>query len=142
VSSLKRLLQNLSSRVDGFDAWYAVRREALSADPLMQYFHSLRNEIEKQGLPGMMAELFDRESGKTIADVACGEDRFGIWVSGAVRQDVEFQARSRYSSRRQRGHAVGCVLRQIDGEFGPHRSACVGKRHPPQAEPGRALASS
>lgn len=86
------LLQKLSSRVDGFDAWYAVRRETLSGDPLMRYFQNLRNEIEKQGLPGMMAELFDRESGETIADVACGEDRHGIWVSGAVRQGVEFQA--------------------------------------------------
>lgn len=86
------VLQKLSSRVDGFDAWYSVRRAKLSGDPLMRYFHNLRNQIEKQGLPGMMAELFDRTSGETMADVACGEDRHGIWVSGSMRLGIEFQA--------------------------------------------------
>jgi len=82
------LLQKLSSKIDRFDGWYATRRAALSADPLMAYFKRLRNQIEKQGLPGQMAELVDIESGRTIADVACGEDRHGIWVAGAMRRDV------------------------------------------------------
>jgi hypothetical protein len=34
-----------------------------------------------------MAELVDTETGEVIADVACGEDEFGIWISGAVRRD-------------------------------------------------------
>src|SRR3546814_11974484 len=55
----------------------------------MRYFHTLRTEIEKEGLPGIMAELYDRRSGEAIGDVACGEDRHGIWVSGALRADAE-----------------------------------------------------
>ena len=86
------VLQKLSSRVDGFDTWYEPRRSALAADPLMRYFHDLRNQIEKEGLPGTMAEIVDRESGGTIADVACGEDRHGIWVAGAVRTGVAYNA--------------------------------------------------
>lgn len=47
----------------------------------------LRTQIEKEGLPAVMAELVDTETGEVIADVACGEDEFGIWISGAVRRD-------------------------------------------------------
>lgn len=83
------VLQKLSSRVEEFASWYESRRAALKADPLMRYFHDLRTQIEKEGLPGVMAELFDRDSGETIADVACGEDRHGIWVSGAKRADAD-----------------------------------------------------
>ena len=83
------VLQKLSSRVEGFDDWYQERQAALRSDPLMRYFHTLRTEIEKEGLPGIMAELYDRRSGEAIGDVACGEDRHGIWVSGALRADAE-----------------------------------------------------
>jgi hypothetical protein len=85
------LLQKLSSRVGGFEDWYAPRQDALRSDPVMKYFHRLRNQIEKEGLPGTMAELVDTESGQTIADVACGEDRHGIWVSGAMRPGTPFE---------------------------------------------------
>ena len=47
----------------------------------------LRTQIEKEGLPAVMAELVDTETGEVIADMACGEDEFGIWISGAVRRD-------------------------------------------------------
>lgn len=32
-----------------------------------------------------MAEMYDVDTGVTVADVACGEDQFGVWISGAVR---------------------------------------------------------
>lgn len=83
------VLQTLSSRVDDFDGWYVEVRGTLRADPLMRYFVELRNEIEKRGLPGAVAELYDSTTGAAIADVACFEDQYGLAVSGAVRQDVE-----------------------------------------------------
>lgn len=58
----------------------------------MSYFHDLRNLIEKEGLPGTMAELADGESGDVIADVGCGEGVHGIWVSGAARPGVAYEA--------------------------------------------------
>jgi hypothetical protein len=79
------VLQKLRSRVAGWDEWWAPRQAALRADPLMRYFHDLRTAIEKEGLPAAIAELYDTATGTTLADVACGEDEFGIWVSGAVR---------------------------------------------------------
>lgn len=80
------VLQKLSSRVDGFNQWYAPLQDAMRADPLMRYLGDLRTQIEKEGLPAAMAELLDRETGVTFADVAVGEDGHGIWVSGALRQ--------------------------------------------------------
>lgn len=79
------VLQKLSSRVDGWAEWWAPHQVAMRADPLMRYFHDLRTTIEKQGLPSAMAELYDIDTGVTVADVACGEDQFGVWVSGAAR---------------------------------------------------------
>jgi hypothetical protein len=84
------VLQKLASRVATFRDWYEPRRQAMAADPLMKYFAELRTQIEKEGVPGTMAELVDLESGVTTADVACGEGKHGIWVSGAIRHDVEF----------------------------------------------------
>jgi hypothetical protein len=94
VTEIRRstlVLQKLSSRVDGFDEWYAPRRTALAADPLMGYFRDLRNEIQKEGLPGAMAEIVERTTGTTIGDVAVYEDRHGIAVSGAMRPDALFE---------------------------------------------------
>jgi hypothetical protein len=79
------VLQKLSSRVVGWTEWWAPHQAAMRADPLMRYFSDLRTAIEKQGLPAAMAEMYDRQTGVTLADVACGEDEFGIWVNGAVR---------------------------------------------------------
>jgi hypothetical protein len=79
------VLQKLSSRVDSWAEWWAPRQAALRADALMRYFADLRTVIEKEGLPAAMAEIYDIETGETLADVACGEDQFGVWVSGAVR---------------------------------------------------------
>jgi hypothetical protein len=53
----------------------------------MRWFHDLRTQIEKEGLPAAMAELVDVKTGLAFADVACGEDKYGIWVSGAMRRD-------------------------------------------------------
>lgn len=83
------VLQTLSSRTAGFDEWYAPIQDRLRADPLMRYFVELRNEIEKRGLPGALAELFDVDSGVSFADVACFEDEHGLAVSGAVRPEAD-----------------------------------------------------
>jgi hypothetical protein len=83
------VLQTLRSRVDDFDSWYVDVQGRLRADPLMRYFVELRNEIEKCGLPGAVAELYDSTTGAAIADVACFADQYGLAVSGAVRQDVD-----------------------------------------------------
>jgi hypothetical protein len=83
------VLQTLSSRVEGFDDWYAPIQDSLRADPLMRYFVDLRNETEKRGLPGAVAELYDLESGEAIADVACVEDQYGLAIRGALRSDVD-----------------------------------------------------
>lgn len=83
------VLQTLRSRVDHFDSWYVEVQGTLRADPLMKYFVDLRNEIEKCGLPGAVAELYDATTGTAVADVACYEDQYGLAVSGAARQDVD-----------------------------------------------------
>jgi hypothetical protein len=41
-------LQNLRSVVEGFDAWYEPKKEEMKKDPLMNYFHELRTDIEKR----------------------------------------------------------------------------------------------
>lgn len=41
-------LQNLRSKVDGYDEWYAEKQAELKADPLMRFFSDLRTEIEKR----------------------------------------------------------------------------------------------
>lgn len=58
-------------------------------DPLMRYFLELRNEVEKRGLPGAVAELYSLDTDEAVADVACFEDQQGLAVSGALRPDVE-----------------------------------------------------
>ena len=82
------VLQKLSSRAMAFDAWYAPRRKAMVDDPLMRYFHNMRTVIEKEGMPGVLAELVDRQSGAVLADVACFEDRHGVFVTGAGRAEA------------------------------------------------------
>lgn len=82
------VLQTLSSRVEGFDEWYREVQDTLRGDPLMRYFVELRNEIEKRGLLGAVAELYRVDTGEAIADVACFEDQYGLAISGAVRPDV------------------------------------------------------
>jgi hypothetical protein len=95
VVDLRRVtfvLQTLRGRVDGFDDWYGEVQEALRSDPLMRYFVELRNEIEKRGLPGMVAELYSLENGEPVADVACYEDEHGLAVSGAARPGLDLPA--------------------------------------------------
>ena len=79
------VLQKLSSRVDGWEEWYAPRQESMRDDPLMRYFHDLRTQIEKQGLPAAMAEVVDAETDAVIGDVSCSESSFGIHTAGAAR---------------------------------------------------------
>jgi hypothetical protein len=88
VGDIRRVtfvLQTLRGRVEGFDDWYGGVQEGLRSDPLMRYFVELRNEIEKRGLPGAVAELYRLDTGEPIADVACYEDQHGLAVSGAAR---------------------------------------------------------
>lgn len=42
-------LQRLRGIVEDFDAWYAPWRIEMAQDPLLRYFHELRNRIEKMG---------------------------------------------------------------------------------------------
>lgn len=86
------VLQTLRSRVDDFDHWYAEVQGTLRADPLMRYFVELRNEVDKQGLPGAVAEMYDSNTGTSIADVACFEDQYGLAISGAVREGIVLQS--------------------------------------------------
>lgn len=85
------VLQTLRSYSADFDGWYASVQARLRGDPLMKYFVNLRNEIEKRGLPGALAEMYDLNSGVVIADVACYEDHCGLAVSGAVREGVDLE---------------------------------------------------
>lgn len=92
VIDLRRItfvLQKLRSRVERFDEWYAPIQTRLGADPLLKYFHDLRNEVEKEGLPGVMAEIYRTDTGEAVADVACWEDKYGLAVSGAVPPGVD-----------------------------------------------------
>lgn len=82
------VLQKLRSRVDGFDAWYEGVQAVLREDALMRYFGHLRNEVEKEGFPGVIAELYFVDTGEALADVACFEDEHGLAVSGAARPGV------------------------------------------------------
>ncbi len=49
--SVTFVVQNLKSAVgeEAFLTWYTPHQERLKADPVMQYFVTLRNELEKQG---------------------------------------------------------------------------------------------
>lgn len=53
------VLQNLRTIDEAaFDAWYVPRREAMRTDPLLEYFHRLRNELEKEGGAEMTSGLY------------------------------------------------------------------------------------
>ena len=41
-------LQNLRGVLPGFDEWYVPRQKEMSSNPLLKFFHNLRNKIEKQ----------------------------------------------------------------------------------------------
>lgn len=82
------VLQKLKGRVYHFENWYAPLQTRLAADPLLTYFKDLRNEVEKEGLPGVMAEIYRTDTGEAIADVACWEDKHGLAVSGSARPGV------------------------------------------------------
>lgn len=86
------VLQKLRGLVDDFDGWYGPVQDALGADVLMLYFRELRNEVEKQGLPGALAELYRTDTGEALADVACFEDAHGMAVSGVVRQSAAVES--------------------------------------------------
>ena len=43
------VLLKLKRRVVGWEAWWSPRLAAMRADPLVEYFHILRNKIEKEG---------------------------------------------------------------------------------------------
>jgi len=50
--SVTFILQNLSSKVDGWEEWYGPRQQALRDDPSAKWLVELRNRIEKQGQAG------------------------------------------------------------------------------------------
>lgn len=79
------VLQKLSSRVQRWDEFYGPLQEAMRADALMRYFHDLRTQIEKEGLPAAMAELVAVSTGQVLADVACGQDQHDTWIAGGAR---------------------------------------------------------
>jgi len=58
------VLQKLCSRVGGWEEWYEPRRDAMRADPLMAYFANLRTQIEKEGLPAVIAALVETETAR------------------------------------------------------------------------------
>jgi hypothetical protein len=43
------ILQQLRSRVEGFDAWYESWQQEMRQDPLLSYLYKLRNRLLKQG---------------------------------------------------------------------------------------------
>lgn len=44
-------LQKLLKHVDGFTEWYSIRQSEMRNDPLLKFFSSARNELEKERLP-------------------------------------------------------------------------------------------
>jgi hypothetical protein len=53
------VLQNLRTVDAGaFDAWYEPRRSEMQTDPLLRYFHRLRNELEKEGGADTAASVY------------------------------------------------------------------------------------
>lgn len=108
VVDLRRVtfvLQTLRGRVDGFDDWYGEVQESLRSDPLMRYFVELRNEIEKRGLPGVVAELYSLETGEPVADVACYEDEHGLAADQPAR--CPFRGGPRREHDRRQAHSPG-----------------------------------
>lgn len=47
--SVTWVVQNIRSIRPDFDEWYGPKQDAMKADPLMKYFITARNELEKQG---------------------------------------------------------------------------------------------
>jgi hypothetical protein len=85
--SVTFVLQKLRSREPGFEIWYASIQMAMRSDPLMRYFHTLRTEIQKEGLPSpIMGEIEFIREGAVVAtaEVAVGEDVYGIWIAGGL----------------------------------------------------------
>ncbi len=50
--AVTNVLQNLRSKVQGFDDWYSSWKEEMSRDPLLRYLYKLRTEILKRGKEG------------------------------------------------------------------------------------------
>lgn len=48
--AITNVLQNLRSKVHGFDAWYGVIEQRMRADEHMRYLYKLRSEILKTGV--------------------------------------------------------------------------------------------
>jgi hypothetical protein len=89
--SVTFILQKLRASVDSFDDWYEPRVRNMQTDPLMRYFVSLRNQIQKEGLPQPIYAVLYEDRGDAevpVADLAVGEDSFGIWISGATRERI------------------------------------------------------
>ena len=87
--SLTNVLQKLKTPELGFDEWYAPIQVEMKTDPVLRYFHTLRNTILKEGLPKpIFATLQSLDRGRLIgiAEVGIGEDQFGIWVHGLVER--------------------------------------------------------
>jgi hypothetical protein len=86
--SVTFILQKLRGQVADFDLWYDPIQRKMRDDPLLRYFHKLRNEVQKEGLPQpVFAVLYEMKASEwvAVADVAIGEDSYGIWLSGAVK---------------------------------------------------------
>lgn len=81
------MLQKLRSRAPTFDAWYESLQREMREDPLLRYFHTLRNYVEKQGMPQPIYARVEFMNGEGLiggAHVGIGEDEFGLWFHGAL----------------------------------------------------------
>lgn len=61
-------LQNMSTSVPRFAEWYKPHRENLAADPLMRFFVTMRNEIEKQVKDHKSAHVFISNVDQSLFD--------------------------------------------------------------------------
>jgi len=81
------VLQKLSSRVENWHSWWKMHQDNMRSDPLMGYFHQLRNIIEKEGLPAAMAELLYIPHDKLVGTVSISEHTGGVMSTGYIYRD-------------------------------------------------------
>lgn len=79
------LLRTLK-RTPPFVDWLAPIEKEIDGDPLLSYFASLRDTIEKEGFPPVYAtiDLHDADGPVGEAFVRMSADLHGLWTTGAV----------------------------------------------------------
>jgi hypothetical protein len=73
-------------RITPFEGWLAPIEQQIDEDPLLNYFASLRDTIEKEGLPPLFATIELRRGDERVGEayVRVTADLHGIWTSGSV----------------------------------------------------------